>query len=60
MDTYEAPYKVILIKLYEETVLRYANAALKKDILNNFDNLSDNLVDKFEELGLDSELVKPS
>lgn len=60
MDTYEAPYKVILIKLYEEATLRYNNAALKKDILNNFDNLLDNIVDRFEELGLDSELVKPS
>lgn len=60
MDTYEAPYKVILIKLYEEATLRYNDVGLKKNILINFDNPPENIVNKFEELGLDSELVKPS
>lgn len=60
MDLYKAPYKVILINLYESAVNVYNNSKLKKDILNNFDNKPNNLVEKFEELELDSELVKPS
>lgn len=60
MDIYEAPYKVILIKLYEDAIMCYKDSELKKNILDNFDNPPDNIVTKFEELNLDTELVKPS
>jgi hypothetical protein len=60
MDVYEAPYKAVLIQLYEEAVTKYNNVSLKNEILNNFDFKPANLVRKFEELELDSELVKPS
>ncbi|SHH13205.1 ImmA/IrrE family metallo-endopeptidase [Tepidibacter thalassicus] len=60
MDVYKAPYKAVLIQLYEDALLKYNDSNLKKSILNNFDNQPENLIGKFEELGLDSELVKPS
>lgn len=59
MDLYKAPYKVILINLYEAAI-NNNNNQLKKLILDNFDNKPINLVEKFQELELDDELVKPS
>lgn len=58
MDLYKAPYKVILINLYE-AAKNNKNNELMKLILDNFDN-KPNLVEKFKELELDDELVKPS
>ncbi|GMQ59057.1 hypothetical protein AN1V17_34540 [Vallitalea sediminicola] len=60
MDIYKAPYKAILIKLYEDSYWKYDDRKLMKSILDNFDNQPNNLISKFEELGLDSELVRPS
>lgn len=60
MDVYKAPYKAVLIELYEQAVTKYNDLHLKEKILQNFDNKPENLVEKFIELGLDSELVKPS
>jgi len=60
MDMYKAPYKVIMINLYEDAVSRYNNNELKNIILKYFDSKPSNLIEKFEELELDSELVKPS
>lgn len=60
MDVYKAPYKAVLIQLYEDALLKYNDDNLRKSILNNFDNQPENLIRKFEELGLDAELVKPS
>lgn len=60
MDVYKAPYKAVLIQLYEETVTKYNNIDLKNEILKYFDLRPENLVQKFEELELDSELVKPT
>lgn len=59
MDLYKAPYKVILISLYEEAI-KSQNENLKSLIINNFDNKPNNLVEKFKELELDDDLVKPS
>lgn len=59
MDLYKAPYKVILINLYEASI-NNNNSKLKKLILDNFDNKPADLVKKFQELELDDELVKPS
>lgn len=59
MDAYKAPYKVIIVKLYEYAY-KNNNESLKKICLENIDKKPNNLVDEFERLGLDSELVKPS
>lgn len=60
MDVYKAPYKAVLIELFEEATTKYNDLELKKEIVEHFDNKSINLVQKFIDLGLDSELVKPS
>lgn len=59
MDLYKAPYKVILINLYEEAI-KTNNKSLRELIINNFDKKPINLEEKFKELELDDELVKPS
>lgn len=59
MDLYKAPYKVILINLYE-AAKNNKNDELAKLIFDNFDNKIVDLVRKFQELELDDELVKPS
>ena len=59
MDLYKAPYKVILINLYE-AAKNNNNGNLTKLILDNFDNKPIDLVKKFQELWLDDELVKLS
>lgn len=60
MDVYKAPYKAVLIQLYEEAVTKYNNAELKRQLLKNFDSKPTNIIQKFDELELDSELVKPT
>jgi hypothetical protein len=59
MDLYKAPYKAILINLYE-AAKNNNNDNLTRLILDNFDNKPIDLVKKFQELGLDHELVTPS
>jgi len=59
MDLYKSPYKAILINLYE-AAKNNNNGNLVRLILDNFDNKPMDLVEKFQELGLDDELVKPS
>lgn len=58
IDTYKAPYKAILVKLYECGDI-HGNEKLKKLCLEYIDKKV-NLIEKFEELELDSELVRPS
>lgn len=60
MDAYKAPYKAVLIELFEEAVTKYNDLDLKEKILEHFDNKPKNLVQKFIDLELDEELVKPS
>ncbi|SHH94862.1 hypothetical protein SAMN02745196_02006 [Clostridium collagenovorans DSM 3089] len=59
MDVYKAPYKAILIQLYQDCK-KFDNSKLKSAIIENFDKQHESLVDKFERLGLDTELVKPT
>nr|WP_302660549.1 hypothetical protein [uncultured Clostridium sp.] len=58
MDLYKAPYKAILINLYEEAI-KTNNNELREKIIENFDKKPD-LIEKFKQLELDDELVKPS
>ncbi|MEJ8554625.1 ImmA/IrrE family metallo-endopeptidase [Tepidibacter sp. Z1-5] len=59
IDMYKAPYKAILVKLYE-CADRYQNQELKTLCLKYIDKKPVNLIEKFNELELDSELVRPS
>ena len=60
MDLYKAPYKAVLIHLFEKSVTLYNDSQLNELILQHFDHKPDNLVKRFEMLELDTELVKPS
>jgi hypothetical protein len=61
MDTFKAPYKAILIQLYELSI-RYRNVALQTEIKNHFDvKLTEKQWEKlFQKLSLDDSLVKPT
>lgn len=59
MDAFNAPYKAVLIALYESAV-QSENATLMRLIKENFDNSFCDLADRFRKLGLDDSLVKPS
>lgn len=59
MDAFRAPYKAVLIALYESAVLN-ENHTLMGLIKENFDNSFIDLADRFRELGLDDSLVKAS
>lgn len=59
MDIYKAPFKAVLIELFEEAATKYNDLDLKEKILQHFDSKPD-LVEKFINLELDAELVKPS
>lgn len=58
MDLYKAPYKAVLIHLFEKAVIIYNDVKLKQLILQHFDQKPDNMVERFELLELDSGLVK--
>lgn len=60
IDVYKAPYKAVLIQLYEEATTSYNDMTLREEILAHFDEKPSNLIEKFQELELDPELVKPS
>lgn len=59
MDTYKAPYKVILVKLYQDAY-KVFNEEMKQLCIKYLEEKPNNFVKIFEDLGLDSELVKPS
>jgi hypothetical protein len=59
MDAFSAPYKAVLIALYESAV-QNDNQTLMTLIKGNFDNSFSDLAASFRELGLDDSLVKPS
>ena len=59
MDTFSAPYKAVLIALYESAV-QNENQKLMSLIKENFDNSFSDLADRFRKLGLDDNLVRPS
>ncbi len=58
MDLYKAPYKAVLIHLYEKAVTQYNDKKIKKLIHEHFDQKPSDLVEKFDLLELDSGLVK--
>lgn len=59
MSVFQAPYKAVLISLYEEAV-QSENENLKTLVKENFDRHFDDLPTVFRELGLDDSLVCPS
>lgn len=59
MDAFQAPYKAVLIALYESAV-QNGNQAVMASIKENFDVPFINMADRFRALGLDDSLVKPS
>ncbi len=59
MDVFQAPYKAVMISLYEMAVLT-ENQNLITMIKKEFDNPPRNIVELFKENGLDSTLVMPS
>ena len=59
MSAFQAPYKAVLVSLYEYAI-RSENKTLGKRIKEVFDLEIENMPQKFQELGLDDSLVKPS
>ena len=59
MATFQAPYKSVLVSLYEYAV-QSKNEELCCKIKEVFDLQFDNLAEKFQMLGLDDSLVTPS
>jgi hypothetical protein len=59
MDAFQAPYKAVLIALYEEAV-QNGNQEVVTNVRQNFDRRFDDLAGSFRKLGLDDSLVKPS
>ncbi|MBR9647947.1 ImmA/IrrE family metallo-endopeptidase [Clostridium tyrobutyricum] len=60
IDVFKAPYKAVLIQLYEDASQVFNDIGLKKLIIENFDKKPENLIKLFEELELDTDLVKAS
>lgn len=58
MDAFKAPYKAVLIQLYE-LAIKLKNEEFQEEIRENFDSVL-NWVSIFKELSLDDTLVKPS
>ena len=59
MAAFQAPYKAVLISLYEDAVRR-DNKLMKKQIKDVFDVRLEDIADRFQKLGLDESLVQPS
>ncbi|MGN1404724.1 MAG: ImmA/IrrE family metallo-endopeptidase [Erysipelotrichaceae bacterium] len=59
MSMYQAPYKSVLISLYEHAN-KNNNEALKEEIKHYFDAEFIDLTERFKSLGLDESLVEPS
>lgn len=59
MATFQAPYKAVLVSLYEHTI-QSENEKLCSRIKEVFDLQFDNLPERFRVLGLDDSLVSPS
>lgn len=59
MSAFQAPYKAVLVSLYEFAV-QSKNEKLRKRIKESFDLQFDDMPERFQALGLDDSLVKPS
>ncbi|MEY8763882.1 MULTISPECIES: hypothetical protein [Clostridium] len=60
MNVFKAPYKAVLIQLYEDAIDVFNDIGLKRLVIENFDKKPENLIELFEKLELDTDLVKPS
>lgn len=59
MSAFQAPYKAVLIGLYEGAC-QNGNQVLQDLVLDYFDHQPADITDRFQELGLDDTLVQPS
>lgn len=59
MDTFQAPYKAVLISLYE-SAYQSQNENIMNEVIKYFDYQFNDLPTRFRELGLDDNLVKQS
>lgn len=59
MSAFQAPYKAVLVSLYEYAI-QSENAILEKRIKEVFDLEFEDMPQRFQALGLDDSLVKPS
>lgn len=59
MSAFQAPYKAVLVSLYEYAI-QCKNETLAKKIKEVFDLEFEDMPQRFQELGLDDSLVKPS
>ena len=59
MNAFQAPYKAVLISLYESAV-KNGNTAIAEEIKENFDVQVEDIAQRFRDLGLDDSLVRPS
>ena len=59
MNALQAPYKAVLISLYESAV-KNGNMAIAEEVKENFDVQVEDIAHRFRELGLDDSLVQPS
>lgn len=59
MSTFQAPYKAVLVFLYEYAI-QSENETLAKRVKEVFDVEFEDMPQKFQKLGLDDSLVKPS
>lgn len=59
MDAFQAPYKAVLIALYEGA-MQNGNQKVMIEVKQNFDIQFTDLAERFRLLGLDDSLVNPS
>lgn len=59
MNAFQAPYKAVLIYLYESAV-KSGNTVIAQEVKENFDVQMEDIVRRFRDLGLDDSLVRPS
>ena len=59
MNAFQAPYKAVLISLYESAV-KNGNTAIAEEVKENFDVQVEDIAQRFRDLGLDDSLVRPS
>ena len=59
MNAFQAPYKAVLISLYESAV-KNGNTAIAEEVKENFDVQVEDIAHRFRDLGLDDSLVRPS
>lgn len=59
MNAFQAPYKAVLISLYE-SAMKTGNMTIAEEVKSNFDIQITDVARSFRDLGLDDSLVRPS